>query len=492
MKIKIENFVDKIKPNTERFKSIILVILFCAVLVLSSVYIVMTYEETIDSGSMINVNSMIFMSDKASMPNTMSDSMLKVTPSFIGYKYDSVTKGIIGNRNIIDSIYSVFTEQIELYLGKEAECIVYSEHEGNMFLNKCLNSEKFVYFKFHNAWVSSMLRAYTNYGESSDLTEFPKGEVLTVSEILLSYYLDQWRFITIDANGTVAEYKLEKPLEDFDIIWLSAYNENKSFIDFEFGANAKNEAHGYKFASTAIISNDTAFAKYFSAAVPNNLVMVESSIQDKYAELFFINLDRSGQFDSNESKDYIDSHGTLSLSSEGTLTYSASDNDGGISLSNYLGYENYSENYTVDDILRASARLLYNLDSVNNLAFGGTAYMSLNNVTVSGSNVVVEFGYYCDNIAIAGNDGVRTPAARIVCDGKKIISVSILSVTFIENIEKSPMLPQNWVLEQLSASKGESIKDKALTVNPLYVLPKISDASDESSYVHAEWAYSAK
>jgi len=489
---KIKKIFDKIKSYTELLKSIILVILFCTVLVLVSIYIVMTYEETIDSGSMINVNSMIFMPDKTSAPTNITDAMLTITPSIIGYKYESVSKAVIGNKNIIDSIYYSFSNEITEYLSSDAKCIVYSEHEGNALLTKCLNSEKYVYFKFHNTYVSSMLRAYTDITASADLTKFADGEILSVSEILLTYYLDQWRLLTIDGNGTVAEYKIEKDNTDFDISWLAAYNDNKAFIDFQFGYNASKPDLGFTYERTAIISNDIVNAKYFNAVKPSNLVLLQKATQDQIADLFFINLDRAGKFDSSESKDYIDSHGTLSFSSEGMLTYSAADTNGGVDLSNYIGYENHGESYSIDEILRACARLMYSLDSMEEFIAGGSAYMSLNGVSVDGGNIIVEFGYYFDNIALVDEEGRSVVSARIVCDGKKILSVSVLSVGFIESPDKNPMLPQSWILSQMDFSNSESDENMLLTVTPLYILPKVEDLSYDNSYIHAQWIFKVK
>lgn len=459
----------KVKRIIEYLKTALIVLLFCSVVALASVYISRTQNLNFDREIPLNA-MMVMKNDDLSKISTFDSSY--VLPSFIGYKNGDTRKGIGNNTEIIKGLFESVSPYVKESLSSSHICVKLSKENSKSALEKVLNSDSYVYIEYPVALPSSVIYAFISGESSVFASDTAAGEIPYIKSMFV---------LPSDITDTEREYELLALNEDdecwifnyeniydsldglhFDIEKISAYDDIAGLKNFLFYGDLKRMKgdifQNVKLVDSCLIVEDISCDNTFT--VQNNqtamLFLSDERISVLLSLLGFDNEKISKYSDSGE-KVYVDSHGSLKINYTGKISYTANSIDTAASLSTLLNYENYSGDFSFFESLLASQSLC---DSIHKLATdstGGKSALKLSDIKYINGGLEISFGYYYSNVPVSLGEDDSFGLKLTIKDGR-LLEFDVNPLIIRETGEKSAALPLVWSLERLDSQIEDETK----------------------------------
>ena len=446
----------------EPIKTALLVILFFTMVFLAGLYFTRSQRASIEPAAFADMNSLLVLKDSASAERDSAEELLNVLPSFIGFNLGGQRKGVYGNTDMIGALYKVVSGSISDALGPGRSCKLYSEEAGAALIEEIKNDKSYIYVKYPFAVPAPLIHAYYFGTENGSMSDICGGSVLMITDIFIitdNYFGDtqSFRVVAVSADGSVGEYfpsdlSVENPL-NFDISSVVAYYNNTDFIDFSFySSSCDNSVIG--FSSTAVKMSADMDARRISASAPTDLTALDEKSLSELFKLFSFTSSRVSSYPGEDSLYYVESNGMLCLTADGKAEFTTSEINGGISLSDFLGYINYSGSYTLQETLIACAGLASRAAGIDGLGMLKDAEAVLNGIDYSEGVLNVYFGYKCYGLGVTDSNGEKLNFCVITVSDNKITAVSLYAVGFTRLQEVTVLLPQSWTLREAYEQDG--------------------------------------
>ena len=192
--------------------------------------------------------------------------------------------------------------------------------------------------------------------------------------------------------------------------------------------------------------------------------------------------------DASDARVYLDTEGSLTVGTDGTLFYTALQM-GGLPLSEFLGYASVTDTYTLTEALCAADRLLGRLAELHPAYSGGDAELRL--VSVDGTDSGIRLVYDClaAGLPIADDAGNIPHFCTVTIRGGRVTEFRLrpFLLRLGDPEHAQPLLPQSVVLAAIAAER----KDDG-TATPLSgTLPLLYRVSADSGRGAAEWVFRA-
>lgn len=481
--------MDKAKKQknkaAETIKSVVLVLLFCLMLFLTVINTAIVRNNGLVSSSSLNLRSQLILKTGSETDEETVKSFLAATPEFIGYRQGDVRRGIYSGSELVRYIYSMFAEPLSDFMGKNGRLTVHEENEGEVLWKRCIESENYIYFKYHTALSAPLIYAYSGETVNGSVNSSAEGEINRVSELFLvrlNSSTGECRVVIRTPEGKICEYKTVSENSDYDISWLSAYNDNKEFINYVFFAECGTDQKNITLTDTTVMTSESFSMPsiYFKSA--NDGKMLSSEKKNGLIKLFGLSPDKTNEIKSNDGVMFIGSSGSILISNDGYIEYTAAGMSSGVSVSEYLGYVSYSGEYSFDESLRSTASLMTMLNNIISI-LPDKITPFLSDVYVENGSLTVVYSALCDNILLVDSSGRPYEIMKILIRNGRIISVSARISEIVVSDDKSICLPELWTYDRLSEKYAEAGAVSA-AMKPVYV---IDTQKTENAAVYASW-----
>ncbi|MEE0969751.1 MAG: hypothetical protein U0M06_10305, partial [Clostridia bacterium] len=318
-----------------------------------------------------------------------------------------------------------------------------------------LTSDNLIYVSYHTPLPSILIYLQTiQSGDKALTTQY--GALTNSSRIRELVILpgreninDVFAFSRL-ITGEVIKYKvLNMPLEelsrsdDFDI-----YRKASAMSSAEFAGTGNGSI-----LSSSIIY--TMSDSSYRININNNFgdVIKSTALQSELAETLNINLDKTGSYFDEEINGtvYMATHGTL-VFTENKITYSTENNSSGVSLSHYSGKAG-DESHTMYELLAIAESIVHSLKGKSSVSYilGGEAEPIVTSVCNKDGRLVLEYGYFYDNIPISEYQSViKIEMSEDRLTGLSIIPLNIESDKNTQQKSFSPSWLTNILMENIN------------------------------------------
>lgn len=361
-----------------------------------------------------------------------------------GAKLFSITSG----SDFMHEVYSLLERNIVYMLS--GSCSGAYEEDSEAF-DRALSSDDFIYLNYHKELPAVLIYMHA-LGDNFDLdvSSSPCGNKtssVTVKELLIFPEVtekDKVFAMSRSISGEVTTFKIEKVsnealvyTSDFDI-----YQRATAFALSNFYGTEDNS----HFLPSTLIYTAPQNANKIKVMDGAKGLSTDKAAQAEIANLLNINPDKTGSYFDQAigGTVYMATHGVLSVC-DNKITYSTNQSaGGGIELSEYSDKDAGNE-HTLYECLSIAESLVSKISSVNydySLP-GGEADTIITGLYRKGDKLVLEYGYFYDNIPISSD----SPALRIEMTSLKITSVEIfpVSVTTIRGDIQRSIAPE-WTI----------------------------------------------
>lgn len=196
--------------------------------------------------------------------------------------------------------------------------------------------------------------------------------------------------------------------------------------------------------------------------------------------------------DSDGNRVYLNALGRLTVSKVGSYVHYDALQDGGLALSDYLGYTSFGGDYLLSEYLRASDRLLSLLETQESV-FGGDALVcSLFDVRLvsedEGDTLVLTYGYTYRGIPLL-DDGGQIRRAMVLHARSGVISHLELYPCHAEiSAEEQYLLPQSVVLEAMALEyQAQETSDQTASLPRGLSMAYLGGTEDGYGTYTADW-----
>ncbi len=445
--LEMKKFGTRIEP----VKTALLVILFLLSLCMVSMHFAILKGKNENTSSALdNIENMGSVISTA----YVSLSELPVIPETVAIKnsmgdISAISSGI----HYMREVYSLLRSDIAYILGQN--CIAETA-EDDVF-DKLLDSNGFIYIGYHTPLPASLLFIHAKDNIDSDSS-------LPIGNLTDSLYIKE--LIIFPENGagdmTYAAARLGNGEAVLFLVKNEPTEELVRITDFDIykKAAAMFPARFYGKSSNILASSIvyTTLPSNVKISVSEEGFTRESKeLMASLAELFNINPDKTGSY-FDTSKDgtvYTATHGTLTFT-EKLISYTTENNKSGIALEYFSG-KSGTEPHSLCDILACAEQIINSLTSDQELSefFGNEAELLLTALYRDNGKIVVEYGYFYDNIKISDLER----AVRLEMNEERLSGISIIPA-------------------KIRAEKGNESK----ALSPAIVLSVIEEKAENSSF----------
>lgn len=421
----------------EHVKSVILVLLFALMIFFSALYFVGTQSAMISPEMTMPLDRLLTMKNGDTGSSLNSPDLSDCLPEMVAYRIDTAGGALVANRDLMRDFSQLFEEYFDFFFGSEAVCSLTNHSSGEASWKQMIESNRYLYIRYPGELPYPLI--YSFYHSQAVATFHAEGDIVYVCELLID--LDGKCALSRDKAGNYAIFSCANHEDSsFNLSALCAYNENKSFCSFRM---SNKEDDGYALGVPLIEDSITANLLLCETKDPTLLFSLPD-MRNTLLKIFDFNPDNLRSYDDNGSTVFIEDHGTLILSPEGSLTYESSTKKG-IRLDDILGYSSYNGEYTLTEAMKAACTLgsLFSKMSSNAADLRLLTVISAEDEDSAG--VCFIFSYFYNNIPIF-ND---TDALRITVTDNKITSVCWMMYSYTDTLIAEIVLPLHWLESNL-------------------------------------------
>lgn len=450
-----------IKRILQIFIQIAAIVLFVALIVLTLSLIVAFSKSSLATDN-VPFDLDMLTSSKKSEISEIDGYML---PEFIGLSMDGEKYGISSSENIVSELYSMISPAISEMICEQN----FRKANADAWATYA-DSEELVYVRYHNEMPDNIVGLFADaavYEKNSDYSK-DRNHVLTyVYEMILLPTNSNGitKIATRSADGNVAIYESREAKIDYKRMFDTATSYKTNLARFVFSGDTYTAALDTEpvfldsiSTKDIMLSSDTGF-----------FVFHNNEYKDALLKMFSVNPDKllSEHEDANGNISYTDVHGVLYLRTRGFEYFGAT--DGGVYISEYVGYTN---EYGLEEYIRASVELISELRATNKFFIGNDAEPTLYSVEAKDGRVRLTFEYALDNIRI------MTPEPAFVAEfeGGKLKYANIYSIAAKALITRSNSYSESWFIKTLD----EGIVPKNVGL--------VYESDFRSNSVSAKWA----
>jgi hypothetical protein len=508
------------RARVELIKTLVIIALFVSMAILASTEIAQTQLLSTDKSFDVDIASLLILHGS----RTQATIAGYITPEFMGYNISGISRGLFGGESSMREFYGTLDEYLAALLGSGCECRTLSATEGDDIWRKSLEGD-YVYVRYFTQLPASAVF----YAVSNQEGVLADGNIPYVRELLITLKRSGdtvgYELVARSETGEVSVWQAKNGTElpDFDISVFSAYNDSRQLADFTFLGetdtaqdnssengeetqnsgeialnNFDNISSLYKLPDTTVLTEGEFTQKYITINFSKDIskLIYNSNNENLLLNLFGFNSDRVDPYESKGNKIYLGETGKLIISDSGELEYtevSVSDDKsvGGISVSSFLGYENYGGNYSYYELLTAAASIIDSLKQISPLLLGADAYPQLVSISGGDSGLNLVFDYFYDNYRIVG----LKQAVTINFSSGKLVSLKLTPADITAGA-LCVSIPQSWSVSKLYADILNTITNggtdsnnrSAAELSPVYNAENINKtaAADDTQSVAAE------
>jgi len=441
--------------HKESIKTAAVVLLFCCMVTLAALYIVNTQRLTVNGDPAVDINRLLIIRSGGGELTEYDRSL--VMPEAVCIGNSGNMYGCLSDSGTLYDIYSVVSKPLAELLGPSSKAEICGDDEGSALWQKCLDSENFIYIKYHTPLPSPIIYAGLKGGTVSTPPEYASGEPSNIREMFIilensngnSY---EYYAAARDGDGRIVRYELaDRRGNYFDISEISAFASNRNFVNCSFADDNADDLYSpLVFKDTAIITD----AQLQSQLITVSEAMTDG-ISDRLLRFFGFNPDRLNTYrESGGAAVYVETGATLRHST-GSLHYAVTDAGKGLDVSELLGYENYSGDYNVYELLCASGELIRRIKSIDHMLCGGDAAMLLSDIHYSDGSITVGFGLTWNGVMLYGTDYSPIRSLEVTFDGGRITDVTVSSAAITGAASAIVSFPQSFTMNGLRTRISE-------------------------------------
>lgn len=459
----------------------------------------------------------------------------RVSPYLIAYRHGGGDSNIIHASDTVQKAYETVFPLVRALFGADAVGYPMDADNGKTVWSACMAFSDYIYVRYHSALPESVIRAYTYSEEDSESTStaldervngasayirelfFVPAALLQTSEQLLPMALprdpDVICAVTCDEHGTVTLYApaaASQPVsaaavQDDAVLPDSARTATVFSGTFD-GYIASMETLSPQVQTGTLFASDTAHGSAVSLhglySMPQITRKPDDLEQSLYrnpeklsAVLGLLGL-REGDTDNYYTdgvgdRIYLNASGRLTISGSASMIRYVSMQEGGLDLADYLGYASIGGEYLLSEYLRASDKLLSQLEALD-AAFGGDALVcTLVDVKTASDaptdTLVLTYGYTYRGIPLLDENG-EILTAMILRAGNGVITDLELYLCHAEISEEEYfLLPQSVTLEAMALEYAQAAAGPK-TQRPKYLcMAYLKEMLDGCEFYTADW-----
>ncbi len=462
------------KKTADLIKTAIIALLFIMTLSLVFCHFIALRQENENAAASENLN-LNLKNFEGSEQNGIKKSDL--LPATIAVKKEAGSISALSHGSgYIKEVYSLLDTNIEFMLSSSCNSLTDEDPEA---FDKALSRNKYIYIKYHKPIPAVLAYIHAKNSGDEDISETigAKTGQLCISELLI--FPDSIENNSLFAMAKAAEgetvsfrvavipdTKLIKT-SDFDI-----YREADIMTDAAFFGRKNNSS----VAPSTLIYNSSQSNYKLEFKRGTAGLSLNTQLQSELAKSLGINPDKTGSYFDQVIKGtvFMATHGTLTVC-DNSIIYSTSGNiGGGIELSIFSG-KSQEHNHSLSQCLAIAESLAENLKLIDESSIlGREAEILITNLHRNDDNIVLEYGYFYENIPIAN----YTTALRIEMSSKKLTRLELFPCSATSNkADKQKSISPGWVL---------NIMQNNPDVNGLYTLV-YKYKETESGIFEAEW-----
>ncbi len=468
--------MKKVSNAIETVKTILFAALFVSMVILAAMYILSTQSERLAFGDDIVFDKFLAVKTNDSQ-SAETFNFAHISPELIGVKKSGErARAMLANSGYLSDMYGNIMPYITHIFGEGGTCTALDADTGASLWKKCIDSDEFVYVRYHTEFPFSLLYAHSRYTEDTDIYDSSKDSETYVSEFFILRENGAYALVARDAKGNVARFDTENTEHGFEYSLLDRYLNRCQ--EFAFAA----QLYGYygSFDSVPILY-DNFSSKNVNAdnIIFDNFGDVSGDNFRELMRLFDFNPDKLNAYvdvDDNTASLFVEAHGTLRMSTS-KLEYTAA-SDGGISVPDFLNYKNID--YNVYDHIKAAECFAYLIRNMSPETFGGDAALGLSYIGYRDGILVVEYSYFYENVLV--EYGEEKIALRFEIANNKFVGIKIrpLSLTSSGNTLRNFSQSMIFKLYEEELTAKENIR---IDMRLRYTVP-----NSESDDTGAEWS----
>lgn len=433
-------------------------VILCALLALSTVFLAAVY--------MINTQR-ARISDSSSIPDDvlyelrygsaaagMDYDIAYALPEFVGFAFENEGgfMGCASGDSSIEAFCSAITDPLCYALGSSGECTRSTGYNADALWLSSLSEKNFIYIRFSADLPDYLVRAFFGGDYINDAAS---GAIGRVRELMLIYYGGDGegyyvRAVARSGGGDVYSYNYNGSggRSSFASGSVASYYRNTSFTVCSFAKNYSGEYGGALTLSPSAIIFETAQSSRTITA-ERGTISIDDSALDTLLRAFDYNPDKLNSYsEAGGGEVYIEEHGSLRVSESG-IEYTASE-DGGVSLSSFIGAGSY-EKYNIYETVLAVCAGVERLDGLCGIR-GGDAEVKICGAGYKNGLLELSFAYCFNGIPVYENSEPVKAFSFTVKNGS-IVALSAYPLKITGLPERMQSLPQLWTLEKMDAGE---------------------------------------
>lgn len=461
----------------EAVKSAVLALLFAAMTLLAFFSISMNQSMAKEPGVEMPVDSLLILRGGERAAVGLDSAHL--LPEFVGFRSEGFTRGSAYSAQTTSGLYGTVSEYLKVIFGSGSVC---RRAEDASVWENCRSAEFFVYVKYHLPMPSSVLLAYIAPDVVMDPAKHMSGPEPMVADLFI---LEGGRCVIRDGRGAVYTVTSEA---DTDSLSLALRGYESALAPFVFGAGSEKLERLALDGCTVFFTDPLTCPLLTAGTAP----VSEDRISD-ILKLFTFNANRLNTYTESGGQvtAYVETVGTLKLSSDGTMEFTASEvgPECGVAVSDYLGYTSYDGEYSAYDLLKAADSFMTSLGALDRRLVGGDGRLLLTRLYSSESGLTVEFGYTFDGTLVCSPDFSPVTAARFTVRGGRFVSILVKPMTFTAQGNRVRGYGQEWTLSNILRVLDETSPGTALSDGGMSMLCLLPDDASGAGILTPEWIY---
>ena len=395
----------------------------------------------------------------------------RVTPYLIAYRVGGGTLSVLHASDAPEKPYEALYPLLRTLFGAGAYPTLLSRETGAILWEACRAADDLIYIRYNGTLPAAVIRAYTYSEEDSEtvaavLDAHVQGtayarELFLIPGTLLSSYADLLGFtppcastdicaLAMDGAGNAALFcaaadAAAPAVQSEDGTGNGAGTQDPDVQPYSTDTPGALDAYIASMEALSSGAQKGAFSRtgvteallldgiyrmpeiVLSACDPQTALYADrEKLEAVLGMLGMTGNDTDSYYtDGTGARIYLNSRGQLTVAAAGTTLRYEALQDGGLALSDYLGYASIGGDYLLSEYLRAADRLLSGLELLEG-AFGGDALTcTLIGVTAASEDeqdtVVLTYGYTCRGIPLLDENGAIR-RAMVVRAGDGVIS----------------------------------------------------------------------
>ena len=503
---------------SEALKSLLIFVLVILMLVLMTLLMlgegnravedVLPYEE-----------HMIVYENPAEAGDIRTMQTERTVPSVLAWRADDGSlHSLFADTGEREEAYAALLPVLRELLGGGCRCTLLAGEEGEAFWTESRRNMS-VYLCYPGALPAAVLGTYARGGETEEsgaLTDSPvPGDAAYIREMFLFPDPEDRTMLCAaarDDHGTVSVFRREQGTEDLSALHTAALS---AYIETVENGCAWREA---VFCGDAVFPEDAAESSFFlqrdsgsggdtALWVKTLLSVPELSMSHPSADALLYDAEGTGHLsallsvfalrenpssyyrDASGARVYLDAEGGLTVGADGTLSYAAMQ-QGGVSLSSFLGYASVTDAYSLTETLYAADRLLDRLGALHP-AYRGGEDAEVRLVSVSGTEDGILLVYDClvSGLPVTDENGRSAHFCTVRISGGTVTALQLYPVLLKRgDPENAPLLlPQSVQLAAMAEERSAGTDGAEKTLSGMFTL--VYRISEDGTRAAAEWIF---